>query len=333
MKRIVFYTSVIATFLAWSVYTSTSYASEVSSTETKTFKMKPGGLVLVDSDDGYITINSWNKDEVEVTIKKRAWGRNKRDAERNLENIRVEIHKRGDNLYIRDITDEHVSIRFGFFDLFRGRTEYGTRVDFEINLPKKMNLDLNTDDGDIQVTDVHGDLNLEVDDGDVFLCDIQSQKIEVNLDDGDLRIENVKPINSNISSIIFVSCDDGEIVVRQSHAETMDFDVDDGGVFLEEVTVKNLNVDLDDSDFESELDVLEDGRIRVWSDDGNIELWLPEKISAHFNLFARSGRIRTNFPVEIERHEGESRAREKIGDGNITVRLETSDGDILLRHR
>ena len=332
MKKI---SNVLVLFTAILTMTVVSVYSqeEVSSTETQTFSIEPGGLVLVESDDGYITVDSWDRNEVEVIMKKRAWGRNDRDAERNLEEINIDIVQRGNNLYIRDITDNNVTVRVGILDLFRGQTRFGTSVSFDIKLPKQMDLDLNADDGDIRVTNVDGDFDLDADDGDIFLFDSNGGRIEVNLDDGDLRFENINRMQQNTTSSVMISCDDGEIFFRDVDLETIDLNIDDGNVYFDNVSFKNLTADLDDGDLDADIVIQNDGRVRIWNDDGTIELNMPEDLNASLNLFAYGGRIRTNYDIEIERDEGESRVREQLGSGNIDIRIETTDGDIYIRHR
>lgn len=332
MKKIALFFTVVIISIA-PVLAFSFPQTEVSKTETKTFEMKPEGLVLVYSDDGPITINSWDRDEVEVTMKKTAWGRSRRDAERNLDDIEIDFSQRGNNLYIREIPGRGYNVRLGLLDLFRGRVEFGTRISFEINLPRSMNLDLTSDDGDIRITEVQGEMSLNTDDGDIILYDVNFTRLDVEIDDGDFRAENVKPVQSYTNSIILINCDDGEIVLRNVETETIDMNLDDANVIMRDVTVTNITADLDDGDFEADISLGGNGRIRIWSDDGTVELWLPEQISAQLNLFANGGRIRTNFPLDVERDEGESWVRDILGNGNANIRIETSDGDIYFRHR
>lgn len=319
----------ILTLAVESVYSQ----DEVSSTETETFSINPGNLVLVESDDGNITIESWDRNEVEVVIKKRAWGRNNRDAERNLEDINIDIVQRGNNLYIRDLTKNNIGVRIGILDLFRRRTRFGTSVSFDIKLPRQMDLDLNADDGNIRVTNVEGDFDIKTDDGDIFLFDSKGGSIEINIDDGDVRIENLSRLQQNSASTITISCDDGEIFLRDVDVESIDLNVDDADVYFDNVTFKNLTADLDDGDFDADVVVQNDGRVRIWNDDGTVELRMQEEIDAYFNLVAYDGRIRTNYPIKVERDEGESWVRERLGNGNINIRIETTDGDIYIRHK
>ena len=71
----------IVIMLVFSVTAATSAfggsrQSEVYDKETKSFDMEPGGYVDIQADDGYIRINTWDQDRVEVVMNKRAWGRN-----------------------------------------------------------------------------------------------------------------------------------------------------------------------------------------------------------------------------------------------------------------
>jgi len=333
MRKIATVFVLFAALLTMKVVSVYSQA-EVSSTETETFSINAGNLVLVESDDGNITIESWDRNEVEVVIKKRAWGRNRRDAERILEDINIDIVRRGDNLYIRDLTENDKIIRVGdFFNLLRGQRRFGTSVSFDIKLPKQMDLDLNTDDGDIRVTNVEGDFDISVDDGDIFLFDSKVRRIKINIDDGDIRIENVSRLQQNSASSITISCDDGEIFLRDVDVESIELNVDDADIYFDDVSFKTLTADLDDGDFDADIVIQDDGRVRIWNDDGTIELRMQENIEAYFNLVAYDGRIRTNYPIEVERDEGESWVRERLGNGNIEITIETNDGDIYIRHR
>lgn len=65
--------------------------TRVTDEEAKSFDIKAGGLLVLEADDGYIHIDTWNKDEIELTMHKLAFGRNRRDAEEKLEEIEIDI--------------------------------------------------------------------------------------------------------------------------------------------------------------------------------------------------------------------------------------------------
>ena len=81
--------------------TMKTFATEVTSKEQKTFKLGAGGYISVIGDEGYINVESWDKDEVELVMNKHAWARSKREAEKLLNKIQVEINQTGNRLEIR----------------------------------------------------------------------------------------------------------------------------------------------------------------------------------------------------------------------------------------
>ncbi|MFC1730335.1 DUF4097 family beta strand repeat-containing protein [candidate division KSB1 bacterium] len=328
----------IVIMLVFSVTAATSAfggsrQSEVYGKETKSFDMEPGGYVDIQADDGYIRINTWDQDRVEVVMNKRAWGRNQREAERNLDNIEIDINHRGDRLYIHDVTDKENHRNIGLLDLIRGNWEFGSSVDFEIMMPKNMNLELTADDGDVSVTDLEGEITVDIDDGDLNFENLSTNRIEITMDDGDIDFDNVRQMTEAERALVFISFDDGNVDVRRTEMEEFEIGGDDGDITLLDVTVKNLEIDLDDGDFDGDLEVKPSGRIRVIIDDGDAIMNLPEDISAYFNLYAYDGRIRTDFPVEVERDEERAWVKDRTRDGDINIRAEVTNGYISIRYR
>jgi len=308
-------------------------SSEVYEKETESFKMKAGGTVIIESDDGYIRVTTWNKDEVEVVMHKRAWGRNKREAERNLADIEIELTQRDDRLYIRDITESYREHNVGLLDLIRGNWDFGTNVDFEVMVPKKMNLDLTVDDGDVWIDDIEGEIVIDIDDGDVEIKNVLTNRVEIDVDDGDIELEDLKQANKGSKGLLFVNGDDNDVIIRRAEMETIEIEGDDGMIEFYDVVLKNLDIDLDDGEFDAEMDVMESGRLRIMVNDGDVTLTLPKNISAYFNLYTYGGRIRTDFPLEVERDDGKSWVKDKVGGGDVNVRVEVDDGYIILKDR
>ncbi|MFC1555868.1 DUF4097 family beta strand repeat-containing protein [candidate division KSB1 bacterium] len=312
---------------------SESPSSEVRDKEVKSFDMKPGGQLIVESNDGFIRVKSWNEDRVEVTMLKRAWAKDKRDAERLLEIIEIDIDHRGNKLYIRDVTDNNRDRNVGLLDLIRGDWDEGTTVDFEIMVPEEMNLDFTADDGDMRIANVRGEFSFNLDDGDLTIEDCRSDRIEAELDDGDIEIDNMEPLSGAGTGLIFIAVDDGNVFLRRTKINAVDIEGEDGEIVFRDVELKDLDVNLDDGDFEADMNIRESGKVRINLDDGDVDIDLPEELSAYFNLYAYDGRIRTNFPVEIERDDNRSWVRERIGNGDTNIRIEVDNGYIVINHR
>lgn len=161
-----------------------------------------------------------------------------------------------------------------------------------------MNIVLSVDDGNIRVRGLEGEIDIKLDDGDLDLDNIKSRRIEVDYDDGNIEIENVNAQGFKENDILIITGDDGDVNLRNCKFDDIEINLDDGSVILYNIDLANLYVDIDDGDFESMMDVQNRGRVRVKVDDGDVELRLPEDISAYFNLFAYDGRIRTDFRLK-----------------------------------
>ncbi len=332
MKKTLFLTAVIIVF-GLNTLTAGTPHSDAYDKETKTFKLKAGGELLVESDDGYIRINTWDKDEVEVIMHKRAWGKNRREAERRLNDIDVEIIERGSSLIIRDITDQERERNVGLLDLIRGDWEHGTSVDFELTVPKRLDLDLSSDDGDISIDNVEGDISVEIDDGDINIDNVRSNRIELDIDDGEIELDNVKRTDGNSKGLLIISGDDSEVILRRTEMETIEVDGDDSEVTFYDVVTKNLDVDLDDGEFDGDLKFIDSGRVRILIDGGDVSLALEKNISAYFNLYANDGRIRSDFSFDIEHEDGKTWVKERVGGGETNIRVEVDDGYISVKYR
>ena len=118
---------------------------EYVETIDKTYKVGKGGTLKLSSDEGSIRINSWFEDKVRVIAIKRADVRNRSTAEEIFEEIEVRIEKSG-----KDIT-------------VTGRTPWRRRrrssqLSFEVTVPLKYNIRLETDGGSITVEDLEGNV-------------------------------------------------------------------------------------------------------------------------------------------------------------------------------
>jgi len=87
-------------------------------------------------------------------------------------------------------------------------------------------------------------------------------------------------------------------------------------------------------DVEVEIARLEGTRdLRFSSASGDVRVRLPNDLDARVHLSTASGRIDTDFPIEVKRHEygGGSSASGQLGGGARSVRISTASGDVSLK--
>jgi len=136
----------------------------------KTFPVNTGGTLVIESNLGSIYIDTWDRDEVSVLVRKSA---SSKQREKGFE---VQIEQRGNDIYVK------------------GENEQNNRVsvDFCINIPKKYNVDLKTDKGSINVGDLKGNVKLLTSDGGISIGDITDGDVDVRTSGDRVKVGNVK---------------------------------------------------------------------------------------------------------------------------------------------
>jgi hypothetical protein len=116
----------------------------------KSFKVKEGGLLTVDSEMGSIRVESGSSDMVEVKVIRNADSWSREEGEVFLKDFQVDFSQEGND----------VAVRARFKDSWEHRHgNYSVR--FECRVPAKYNVDLNTSGGSISVDDLQGKVEAE----------------------------------------------------------------------------------------------------------------------------------------------------------------------------
>ena len=336
LKRSVFPVIVLTGFLLCIHIPLSSADRDVEEIEEQDFKMEPGGTVKIAVDEGYVRITTWDRSEVSVKMMKHARGKNKREAQRRLEEIDINIEHRRDRLTIRerDLEDRSYSI----FDLLDPDTwnEMSGRitwVDFELRVPAKTNLIINTDEGDIIVSHAEGDVDVDTDEGEVELRHIRSDRLSVITDEGDILLERIEPQDSYSSSRIEIDTDEGQTELVDVETGRLKIESDEGDVVTDMLRCERLDFYSDEGTIDAELDVQSGGDYRCRTDEGEIILSLSA--DASFDLTARTqeGEIRSDFSLEVREVGDGERVDDTVRGGGADMYLFTEEGDIRLRKK
>jgi hypothetical protein len=154
-----------------SLFGSISYAA-VEEIE-KEFDVKPGGTLMINSDQGAINILTSKRDRVHVHIKKKA------NKESRLANFSADIEQQGNDIIIEGDGDWNSKVS----------------VTFTITVPTKYNLDLKTGGGAISVDDISGELKLKTSGGSIKVADMAQGSLDADTSGGSITVGD---INGNI---------------------------------------------------------------------------------------------------------------------------------------
>jgi DUF4097 and DUF4098 domain-containing protein YvlB len=276
----------------------------LSSRETRTFKITGQPEVILDTFDGAIEIHSWDRNEVEIEIDKRAM------EQSLLDQITVEAEQQGNRVTLR--------VKGPARGDFRGVTigmNISPTARLRVALPRASNVQATSGDGSIRADDVEGTIALKTSDGSVTASRI-SGDIHVRSGDGSIRLERA-------TGRLNLETEDGSIVLDVKptvlHAKTGD---------------GSIRVQVD-------IDTVMAGDWDVTTRDGSVVLTLPSSFDGELDIETRDGTVRANHPllrdVEQDRREGEDRderrerlrtLRTRMGDGGKSLRVRTGDGSI-----
>jgi len=179
--------------------------------------LAPGGSVSVENGRGDVSIEGWDKAELQVDARKIFEG-NGADRERWMRETKIRVEG-----------DEHrriVKVEYPT-ELFQGWNWGHRAVNLTIHVPRQVNTELKTDRGHITVQHIAGKLDINSD-----RCDVDISRL-----DGELRVHgdrgDVKVRDSAIRSGIRLSLDRGSADIElQRFAGDSDLQVSRGDISL-----------------------------------------------------------------------------------------------------
>lgn len=265
----------------------------------ETRQVKPDATVEVENLSGSVVVVGWDRNEVKIT------GTLGRGTER------------------LDIEDSPGRVRIEVVIPRRARNVEET--DLEIRMPVKGSLEVKTVSADAEASGIEGEVYLETVSGDI---DLNARPVEADAQtvSGDIRLQ----VESDRVRAEAVS---GDILIAKARgalaAETVSGDIEvEGGVF------NQLDAQTVSGGIRLTGDFAKDGTYRFESHSGTIELWLPQTVSADFEISTYSGEIDSDFGGH-PRRKGKYSPGEELdlttGDGGATVRIDTFSGDVELR--
>ncbi len=274
----------------------------IVSRETKTFKVTGTPDVQLETFDGSIEVHSWDRDEIEVEIEKRAMDQGLVDE------MKVSAEQQGNRIVVkvtgpsrRDFEGIQVGISFG------------PTARLRVALPRQSQIAASSGDGSISVEDVTGKITLHTNDGSVRGSRLTGELV-VRSGDGSIRMDRVE-------GKLDLETEDGSIVVEARPA-TLKVRTSDGSIRME---------------IEPDSAMAEDWDVQTA--DGSVTLTLPSGFNAELDAETRDGAVRASHPgVSAESRSGEDREerrrtlKAKLGSGGRTLRVRSGDGTIRIEN-
>jgi hypothetical protein len=266
--------------------------------DVRQFKVTGVPEIDLETFDGSIEVHSWDRNEVEVEVEKRA-------MEQSLvDEMKITAEQQGNKIVLkvsRPSRYESRGIQIG--------VNFGPSARLRVALPVQSHITAKSQDGSIAIEDVSGRIVLTTGDGSVRATRL-SGAITVRSGDGTIRMERVE-------GKLDFETDDGSIS-GEAKPSSLRARTGDGSVRIEVQRESQMDADWD-----------------VQTSDGSVVITLPGDFNGVIDAESRDGSVRANHPaIKDERRDGEDSEERRralkatLGSGGKLFRVRTGDGSI-----
>lgn len=287
-------------FLVFFAGLGTVSAEEINKDFHQSFDVKEGDSLCLRFGDGNVQLIPWEKNIIDVKVRYRAdiylvgirLGR--------TQDFGVEFRQTAKTVYVTG--KEASSATIGFYN--KRVYEYI----YEIHSPDYIALNLEGDDGNVDIKNWAAEIECRIDDGDVNLteCDMESCRVEG---------------------------EDGKITISQSKG-SYDLIADDGDIVMKKIEANGLNISTADGDVEVDLLAGERLDADIKTDDGNINIDLEKRLSVSFYVSANDAdSIRIAFDNKEDYKKDKHIKSGSINGGTGRLKIQTADGDVTIKER
>lgn len=131
------------------------------------YEVSAGGTLVIESDAGPISVNSWGRDVVQVRVE-------------NPSGFEVQMEQDGNNVSVYAEAE-----RRGLFRSIR------SNIRFRVSVPEEYNVQLNTGGGAIEVADLTGSIEADTSGGSISIGRVSKGDVKVDTSGGQIKIDDV----------------------------------------------------------------------------------------------------------------------------------------------
>jgi len=313
------------------LFSAAAFAEEISRDFNRSFEVGKGYTLRLRSGDGDVRIIPWDKDEIEIEVHYRAERKGLGDDDFDFT---VEFEEKKGVVEVTGRED-----RSGFMGLHIFIVKEYT---YEISAPPYVELDLQGEDGKVDIDRWSGDMEIKLEDGEINLYECAPGKTRIRSQDGDITLDGhsgaldiiAEDADLDINRGRFTECriqlDDGDTRIRDSEGDFY-LEIEDGDSELLNIKTSVMDLKSEDGLFDVELLKTDKLDLEIRTDDGDVRVGLQKGISATFSIDVDDGRIRTDLPSAGEVQEGRNWRSGKLGSGRGKIRIRTVEGSVTLR--
>jgi len=252
----------------------------------KSYPIQGRAVLRIGTDDGDVSITAADQKQIEAHLITQGYKIGPGD-------VRVEESQDGDHVTL-NVHMPHMNWNF-----WGGRHR---SVRIELRVPRELDLDVHTGDGNVSADRVAGRIRIDTGDGNVSADGLKG---DLSMHSGDGHISA-----SHLDGSLDVNTGDGHITI-------------DG-------RFDSLNLKTGDGNIEAR--VMNGSKVanswRLHSGDGRINLWLPGDLSADLDAHTGDGHITLDVPVSVSGSLSRNSIHGKLNGGGGSLAISSGDGSI-----
>ncbi|MGH9712292.1 MAG: DUF4097 family beta strand repeat-containing protein [Candidatus Acidiferrales bacterium] len=274
-------------FVAGALFAAGSTAAPARADDwSKTYTINARANLRVGTDDGDVSITAADQKRIDARVTTEGY-------KIGADDVRIEESQDGDRVTL--------NVKLPHFNWsFWGGRHHSVRV--ELRVPRDLDLDVHTGDGNVSAQSVAGKIHIDTGDGQVNATGLKG---DVSMHSGDGHITA-----SGVDGALMVDTGDGHITV-DGRFDTLNLRTGDGNI---------------------EARVMNGSKVangwRLHSGDGHINLSLPSDLGADLEAHTGDGHITLDIPISVSGSLSRNSIHGKLNGGGGVVAISSGDGSI-----
>lgn len=313
------------------VLTIPALRAGIDDTIRKSYDVRPGGWLKIESERGSIEVSTSGSNKVDIEVIRDVDTFSDDEAREILDNFEIEFRQSGNDILIQA---KFLKKYTSFWDQIRNRL----KIKFIVTVPKKFNVDLLTAGGSISVDDLEGEVKSHTSGGSLHFGNIigpvygktsgGSITLEGCEGNAEVRTSGGSITIGNVNGDVLARTSGGSIKIQEAQG-TVDAVTSGGSIKVQEV-MGTINATTSGGSITASITRQPASDCALKTSGGGITLNMAEGISANLDAKTSGGRVTTEFPVTVQGELKKNEIRAKINGGGPNLYLRTSGGNIKL---
>ena len=334
-KEEIMRTKIKAILLAGAIWVAllvlaTSLSAGATNTDhkiTRSFNVGYGGTLTVDTERGYIEVKTTSKKTVTVGITRKVPFGKASEAEEILEDFDIVFDHSGKNVTVT-LESRHGWDWFGW--------DNHLRIHYDITVPEKYNLDLNTSGGSIKIADREGDVKCETSGGSLHISRIEgsiygrtsggSITLEGSDGEADLKTSGGGIEIGHVTGHVEAHTSGGSIHIDEAGDE-VEVSTSGGSIRVNEVRGA-IRATTSGGSISATISKQPEKDCTLKTSGGGVTVYLAKGIKVDVDARTSGGSVRCDMPITVQGLLGKPEVKGKINGGGPELYLRSSGGSV-----